>query len=85
MHIDRHEWDMLVSSGCCNEEVVEGFGGGAVAECLAGAGVELAGDGVELVLGVSGQVGALGLVVADQAAGVLAGAALPWPCTNSAW
>jgi hypothetical protein len=42
----------LVSSGGCNEEVVEGFGGGGVGQGAAGAGVELVGDGVELVLGV---------------------------------
>src|SRR5215475_671701 len=67
----------LMSSGGCNEELVEGFGGGVVAEGFAGAGVELVGDGVELVLGVGAQVGAFGQVVADQAVGVLVGAALP--------
>ncbi len=30
----------LMSSGCCNEEFVEGFGGGFVVEGVAGAGVE---------------------------------------------
>jgi hypothetical protein len=39
---------------CCNEVFVEGFGGGGVVEDAAGAGVELAGDVVELVLGVAG-------------------------------
>src|SRR5262249_18591914 len=67
----------LLSSGGCNEEVVEGFGGGGVAGGAAGAGVELVGDGVEFCLGVGGQVGAFGQVVADQAVGVLVGAALP--------
>ena len=47
--------------------MVEGFGGGAVAEDSAGSGVEFVGDGVEVGLGVHGQVGALGQVVADQA------------------
>src|SRR5215469_11118931 len=66
-----------MSSGCCNEVVVEGFGRGGVAEGAAGPGVELGGDGVELVLAVAGQVAALGQVVADQPVGVLVGAALP--------
>ena len=42
----------LVSSGGCNEELVEGFGGGGVAQGAAGAGIELVGDGVEVCLGV---------------------------------
>ena len=68
----------LVSSGGCNEEVAEGFGGGGVAEGAAGAGVEFAGDVVELCLGDGAEVGdAFGVVVADQAVGVLVGAALP--------
>src|SRR5689334_1418348 len=68
---------ILVSSGGCNEVGVEGFGGGGVVEGAAGAGVELVGDGVEVGLGVGGQVGAFGEVVADQAVGVFVGAALP--------
>src|SRR5580693_7171016 len=63
-----------VSSGCCKEEVAEGFGGGGVAEDAAGPGVEPGGDVVEVVLAVAGQVGALGEVVAEQAVCVLVGA-----------
>src|SRR5580693_5581995 len=66
-----------VSSGCCKEEVAEGFGGGGVAEDAAGPGVEPGGDVVEVVLAVAGQVGDLGEVVAEQAVCVLVGAALP--------
>jgi len=50
------------SGGCtsgCEEEVVEDFGGFAPAEGLAGAVVEFVGDGVEVGLGVIGEVGAL--------------------------
>lgn len=45
------------SIGGCNGGV-EFISGGAVVEGLAGSGVEFARDGVEIVLGVSGQVGA---------------------------
>ncbi len=41
------------------------------------AGVEAVGDGIEFLLGVDGQVGAFGQVLAQQAVGVLAGPALP--------
>lgn len=44
---------------------------------LAGPVVEFRGDCVEVFLGVSGQVGSLGEVLAQQAVGVLVGAALP--------
>jgi hypothetical protein len=37
----------LVPIDCCNEVVVEGFGGGGVVEDAAGAGVELEGDAVD--------------------------------------
>ena len=47
-------------------------------EGFAGAGVEFGGDVVEVFAGVHGQVGALGEVLAQQAVGVLVGAALPW-------
>ena len=68
----------LVSSGGCNEEVVEGFGGGGAGEGAAGPGAEFRGGAVELCLGDGGEVGdAFGVVVADQAVGVLVGAALP--------
>ena len=40
--------------------------------------VEAVGDGIELVLTVDREVGALGQVLAQQPVGVLAGAALPW-------
>ena len=41
-------------------ELVEGFGGGAPSEGLAGSGVERERDGVEIVAGVAGEVGAGG-------------------------
>ena len=66
------------SSGCCNEDLVEGLGWSVPVQGLAGSAVELSGDGVELVLGPVAEVGAgLGEVLAEQAVGVLVGAALP--------
>src|SRR5665647_1038954 len=47
------------------------------AEGLSGSAVELKSDGVEVVLGVFGQVGALWEVLAQEPVGVLVGAALP--------
>ena len=47
------------------------------AERLARPAIERASDIVEVFLGVHGQVGALGQELAQQAVGVLAGAALP--------
>ena len=35
------------------------------------------GDGIEIVLGVLAEIGALGQVLADEAVGVLVGATLP--------
>jgi hypothetical protein len=49
------------------EELSEFFGGGAVAEALAGPVVELGGDGVELGGGVQAEVAAFGEVFAEQA------------------
>src|SRR5215218_8117017 len=46
-------------------------------EALAGAVVEFVGDGVELGFADGAEVGALGEVLAQQAIGVLVGAALP--------
>lgn len=57
--------------------LVEDIGRSSVVEGSSGAGVELQGDGVELVLGEGGQVGALGEVLSQQAVGVLVRAALP--------
>ena len=57
--------------------MIEGLGGGCPVECLAGSCVEFGGDGVEVGLGVRGEVGALGQVLAQQPVGVLVGAALP--------
>src|SRR5829696_9333909 len=59
------------------EVLVEGFGGCLVAEGLAGAAVERGRDGVELGRGVLAEVGASREVLAQQAVGVLVGAALP--------
>src|SRR3954452_22842842 len=61
----------------CEEVLVERFGRCLVAERLAGAAVERGGDGVEIARGVLAEVGALGEVLAQQAIGVLVGAALP--------
>src|ERR671919_623790 len=58
--------------------LVEGLGGGAPAERLAGSGVECGGDGLDVVAVPAGEVGALGEVLAQEAVGVLVGAALPW-------
>ncbi len=57
---------------------VEGFGWGFPVEGFSGSGVEGVSDCVEVVWGVSGEVGAVGEVLAQQAVGVLVGAALPW-------
>ena len=45
--------------------------GCAPAEALAGSGIEGGSDGVELVMGPAGQVGAFREVLAEQAVGVL--------------
>ena len=47
--------------------VVEDFGEGAPAEGLAGSAVERGGDGLDVLGGPAGQVGALGEVLAQQA------------------
>ena len=57
--------------------LVEGFGGGLPVEGLSGPAVECCGDRVEVASGVSGEVCAFGEVLAQQAVGVLVGAALP--------
>jgi len=58
---------MAVSSGQCatglDQEFVEFLGGVLPVEGLPGSAVELGGDGVEVGLGVHGQVGALGEVL----------------------
>ena len=59
-----------------NEELLEGFAWGQVAQARSGAFVELFGDGGEVGL-VVGDVGALGQVLTDQTVGVLVGSALP--------
>ena len=56
---------------------VEGFGGCAPAEGFARPCVEGVGDGLEVLLGPAGQVGAFGEVLAQQPVGVLVGASLP--------
>src|SRR5215204_2259017 len=59
------------------EVLVEGLGWRLVAEGLAGAAVERGRDGVELGRRVLAEVGAFREVLAQQAVGVLVGAALP--------
>jgi len=46
-------------------------------ERFAWSAVEFGSDGVEVLAGVDGQVGALGEVLAEEAVGVFVGAALP--------
>ncbi|CAG4902221.1 hypothetical protein R54767_02829 [Paraburkholderia gardini] len=53
------------------------FGRGMERVSGAWPGVEVVGKGIEIVLGEGAQVGAFGQVLAQQAVGVLAGAALP--------
>src|SRR5215210_3242934 len=65
-----------VSSGECNE-FEESLGGSLPVEGLSGSAVEHDGDVVEVVLGESGQVGAFGHPLAEEAVGVLVAAALP--------
>lgn len=55
----------------------EEFGGALPAEAFARSGVELPGDGIELSLRETGQVGAFREILAQQAVGVLVDAALP--------
>ena len=50
------------------------------AEGLPGSAVELEGDGVEVVMGVHGQVVAIGEALAQESVGVLVRAALPREC-----
>ena len=57
--------------------LVECFGGCAPVECLAWSAVERRSDRLELLRGVSGEVGAFGEVLAEQAVGVLVCASLP--------
>src|SRR5215475_544838 len=66
-----------VSTGRCNEQLFKPFGWSLPVEGHPGAAVELDGDLVEFVLGVAGQAGAFGEVLAEQPVGVLVGAALP--------
>lgn len=54
-----------------------GFQGRGKAETFSRARVQSLGDGVQLALGISGQVRTLGQVLAQQAIGVLVGATLP--------
>src|SRR5215471_19280093 len=65
-------------SGCClSQGLVQGLGGGFPAEGLAGPGVKLRGDRVQVLAAVGGEAGAFGEVLAQQAVGVLVAAALP--------
>jgi hypothetical protein len=65
---------------CLVEELSVAVGGGVPAEGLAGAAAEFGGDGGEVPGGADGGAGVLGEVLAQQAVGVLAGAALPGVC-----
>ena len=56
---------------------VEGLAGGLPAEGFTGSTVQSRGDGVQVVSGVSAEVGAFGEVLAEQAVGVLVGSTLP--------
>ena len=58
--------------------LVERFGGGLPAECLAGPVVERGGDCFDLFCIPPGQVGAFGEVLAQEPVGVFVRAALPW-------
>ena len=64
-------------SSCGRDELVEALGGSIPAEGLAGSAVEAHSDLVEVGLGVEGEVGAFGEVLADEAVPVLVGAPLP--------
>src|SRR5664279_2334784 len=65
---------------CGREKHSEPVGRGDPIQGLWWPGVELGGDGGEIVGGVNGQVCALGEVLPQQAVGVLVGAALPRLC-----
>ena len=73
---DRERSHRAVSRRRGNEELLEGFAWGEVAQARSGAFVELFGDGGEVGL-VVGDVGALGQVLTDQTDGALVGSALP--------
>ena len=60
------------------EQLDDSFGGFGPVRGLSRPVVGFVGDGVEVVLAVSGKVCALGEVLAQQAVGVLVGVALPW-------
>lgn len=51
--------------------------GRCIAQCHPGAAIELIGHGIELLLGVAAQIGALGEVLAQQPIGVFVTAAQP--------
>src|SRR3984885_2023508 len=68
----------VAHSGCGSEVFVERLGRCSPAEGLAGPAVQCGGDGCEVAGAVSGEVGALREVLAQQTVGVLVGAALPW-------
>src|SRR5215472_2372379 len=65
-------------SGCgAGQDLIQRLRGGFPAQGLAGPGVELGGDGVQVLAAVHRQVRALGEVLAQQPVGVLVAAALP--------
>ena len=57
---------------------VEGLAGGLPAEGFTGSTVECCGDSVQVVPGVSAEIGAFGEVLTEQTVGVLVGSTLPW-------
>src|SRR6266702_8213573 len=64
-------------SGCLSQDFLQCPGRGLPAEGLAGPGVQLGGDCLQVLAAVGRQVGALGEVLAQQPVGVLVAAALP--------
>ena len=64
-------------SGRPRQDLSQGLGRGFPAEGLAGPGVQLRRDRVQVLFAVHGQVGALGEVLAQQPVGVLVAAPLP--------
>ena len=69
---------LLCSGG--GQVFVQRLGGGLPVQGLAGPGVQLISDVLQVLPAVHRQVGALGEVLAQQPVGVLVGAALPRLC-----
>ena len=66
-HVGPSAYRGAVSSGCCNEELIEHLAGSLQCQGLAGSVVEFVGDGVQVGLCQVPEVGAaLGEVLAQQ-------------------